>query len=580
MGREPALEQAERSNLFMEKKGSIEKKLTHSFFNVASIAAGAAVLGLIALIFLSMRYSYALTNFGFAQGDIGRAMFEFADIRSSLRAAIGYDNEDAIASVVQMHDELKVAFERDFAKVEDTIVSEDGREAYDAIKQELKAYWELDDKILRMGATTDREYCKLAQDLALTELAPVYQGIYDKLENLLDVKVEQGNKMSLTLEIVCIITGVVIAGAIIGAMYLSARIGKRIAQRLTSPLKQLGERLKTFSGGDLTTPFPVISTGDEIEDMNKDAVEMADQLNVIIHDVGEVLGEMSLGNYAVRSRASGRYTGDFKKLFESMRGMRDQMKETLLSIGEASSHVSCGSGDLAKASQSLAEGATEQAGAVEELQATIANITATMEKSAQSAEDSYAKAQHYADAADNSREEMNNMMTEMGRINEASARIGDIISKIETIAAQTNLLSLNASIEAARAGDSGRGFAVVADQIRELANQSAKAAIDTRELIEGSIKEVAEGNNSAERAAHSIKSVVDGIKEIAEFSRELKNMVEDQTEAIRQAEVGVEQISEVVQVNAATAQESSATSEELSAQAIVLDELVGKFVLQ
>ena len=107
--------------------------------------------------------------------------------------------------------------------------------------------------------------------------------------------------------------------------------------------------------------IPVISTGDEIEDMNKDAVEMADQLNVIIHDVGEVLGEMSRGNYAVRSRASGRYTGDFKKLFESMRGMRDQMKETLLSIGEASSHVSCGSGDLAKASQSLAEGATEPA---------------------------------------------------------------------------------------------------------------------------------------------------------------------------------------------------------------------------
>ena len=131
----------------------------------------------------------------------------------------------------------------------------------------------------------------------------------------------------------------------------------------------------------------------------------------------------------------------------------------------------------------------------------------------------------------------------------------------------------------ARAGDSGRGFAVVADQIRELANQSAKAAVDTRELIEGSIKEVAEGNNSAERAAHAIASVVDGIKQIAEFSKDLKVMVEDQTEAIRQAEIGVEQISEVVQVNAATAQEASATSEELSAQAVVLDELVGRFVL-
>lgn len=563
----------------MNKNGGIEKKLTRSFFQVASIAAGAALFGLVVMLILSWRYSYALTNFGFAQGDIGTAMFEFADIRSSLRATIGYDNQEAIDQVVQQHTDMIAAFERSFAKIEDTIVSEDGRANYDQIEQDLKTYWELDDKIMRLGATTDREYCKLAQEMALTQLAPVYSSIYDKLEGLLDVKVSEGNKLSKTLTIACVMVGIIIVLLIGGSMYLSTRIGKRISVRITSPLKQLGNRLKTFSEGDLTSPFPAIKSGDEIEEMTADAMIMADHLNVIIHDIGEVLGEMADGNYAVKSKASKRYTGDFKKLYESMRGMRDQMKETLLSIGESSSHVSCGSGDLAKASQSLAEGATEQAGAVEELHATISDITVTMEKSAQSAEESYSKAQHYADAADSSREEMHRMMEAMGRINEASARIGDIISKIESIAAQTNLLSLNASIEAARAGDSGRGFSVVADQIRELANQSAKAAVDTRELIEGSIKEVAEGNSSAERAAHAIESVVDGIKQIAEFSRNLKNMVEDQTEAVRQAEVGVDQISEVVQVNAATAQQASATSEELSAQATILDELVGRFVL-
>ncbi len=563
----------------MNKNGGIEKKLTRSFFQVASIAAGAALFGLIVMLILSWRYSYALTNFGFAQGDIGTAMFEFADIRSSLRATIGYDNQEAIDEVVQQHTDMIAAFERSFAKIEDTIVSEDGRANYDQIEQDLKTYWELDDKIMRLGATTDREYCKLAQEMALTQLAPVYSSIYDKLEGLLDVKVSEGNKLSKTLTIACVMVGIIIVLLIGGSMYLSTRIGKRISVRITSPLKQLGNRLKTFAEGDLTSPFPAIKSGDEIEEMTADAMIMADHLNVIIHDIGEVLGEMADGNYAVKSKASKRYTGDFKKLYESMRGMRDQMKETLLSIGESSSHVSCGSGDLAKASQSLAEGATEQAGAVEELHATISDITVTMEKSAQSAEESYSKAQHYADAADSSREEMHRMMEAMGRINEASARIGDIISKIESIAAQTNLLSLNASIEAARAGDSGRGFSVVADQIRELANQSAKAAVDTRELIEGSIKEVAEGNSSAERAAHAIESVVDGIKQIAEFSRNLKNMVEDQTEAVRQAEVGVDQISEVVQVNAATAQQASATSEELSAQATILDELVGRFVL-
>ena len=363
------------------------------------------------------------------------------------------------------------------------------------------------------------------------------------------------------------------------AIVFSTKIGKNIANRISEPLEKLGERLKTFSAGDLSSPFPMVETGDEVEHMEKDATEMADNLNVIIHDIDEVLGEMAGGNYAVRSNASDKYTGDFGKLYESMRKLRDQMTETLVSIGEASEHVSTGSGDLAIASQSLAEGATEQAQAVQELHATISDIAVTMDKSAESAGESYEKAQHYANEADNSREEMNTMMAAMERINDASTRIGDIISEIESIAAQTNLLSLNASIEAARAGESGRGFAVVADQIRELADQSAQAAVDTRGLIENSIQEVTEGNRAAERASNAIESVVDGIKQIADFSKNLKVMVEDQTEAMRQAEIGINQISEVVQSNAATAEEASATSEELSAQATILDELVGQFVL-
>ena len=126
----------------------------------------------------------------------------------------------------------------------------------------------------------------------------------------------------------------------------------------------------------------------------------------------------------------------------------------------------------------------------------------------------------------------------------------------------------------------GRGFAVVAAQIRELADQSAKAAVDTRKLIEGSIKEVEQGNQAAERASGAIESVVDGIKQIANFSKSLKIMVEDQAEAMRQAEMGVNKISEVIQSNAATAEEASATSQELSAQSVILDELIGQFVLQ
>lgn len=570
----------ERGKLTMNEQKSIEKKLTKSFFKVASITASVAILGLIALAIISNRYSYALKNYGFAQGDIGKAMFEFADVRSSLRAAIGYDEPDVIAAVVKQHDNHKAAFLTNFAKVEDTIVSQEGRKTYNEIRAELEEYWKLDTEIMNLGATTDRELCKQAQDIAINELADIYDTIYSNLEALLNVKVNEGNSLSAKLTIAEIILFFTITIVIVSAMILSTKIDKQIAKGIASPLGKLGQRLKTFSTGDLISPFPMIETGDEVEHMEKDATEMANNLNIIIHDISEVLGEMASGNYTVKSKYSAKYTGDFQKLYESMRGLRDQMVDTLTSIGEVSSQVTSGSGDLAEASQVLAEGATEQTNAVMELQATISDITTTMKKSVQSADESYIKAQHYAEKADNSREEMNSMMAAMERINAASNRIGDIISEIESIASQTNLLSLNASIEAARAGESGRGFAVVADQIRVLANQSAKAAVDTRELIEGSIREVTEGNRAAENAASAIGSVVDGIKQIADFSKNLKTMVEDQTDAMRQAEQGINQISEVVQSNAATAQEASATSQELSAQATILNGLIGQFSLR
>ena len=213
------------------------------------------------------------------------------------------------------------------------------------------------------------------------------------------------------------------------------------------------------------------------------------------------------------------------------------------------------------------------------MQATIDEITNGLSNTVKLTNDAYLEAERVAGNAEGSREEMAVMVEAMNRINETSLKIGSVITEIESIASQTNLLSLNASIEAARAGEAGRGFAVVADQIRTLAEQSAEAAVNTRELIEGSIHEIEIGSKAVEQTEQVIVDVVEAIHNIATSSKGISETAVQQAEAMGQADAGVTRIADIIQTNSATAEETSATSEELSAQASTMDGIVAKFVL-
>ena len=565
------------------KKGhdlKIREKLSKSYLQVIFIASISAIVGIGALLIISRMYNNALNNYGFSQGDIGKAMTVFADARSDLRGAIGYDEEGIIKELKEDYYVKQDSFNTYLAEIEKSTVTKAGRDMYNQILTDLDGYWELSDEMIELGATTDAASSKEAQDRAAKELKPMYEAVYNDLKDLMIVNVQKGDQLELILTVMEIIAVIIMIAVIILSILSGRKYGNQIADGIARPLQQMSERLKTFAEGDLDSEFPEHDAKDEVAEMIETARQMADNLNVIISDSGKLLNEMADGNFAIATEHEERYTGKFNDLLVGLRNMNRKVDESLRQVEETAEQVSLGSGNMAEAAQSLAEGATEQAGAVEELQATIADITANVEHTAENLQKSHADARKYADDADHSREQMHAMVEAMQRISESSMKIENIISELEDIASQTNLLSLNASIEAARAGEAGKGFAVVADQIRKLAEQSAASAVSTRELIEGSIHDVEEGNKAVALVSETLDEVIKGINDIADTSKSLSENSQSQATAMEQAEQGVNQISEVVQSNSAMAQETSATSEELSAQAETLDNLVRQFTLR
>ena len=234
---------------------------------------------------------------------------------------------------------------------------------------------------------------------------------------------------------------------------------------------------------------------------------------------------------------------------------------------------------VSNGAQSLSQGSIEQASAVEELAATINDISNSATKTSAAADEAGQFVGQAGAQLGISVGYVKDLNTAMERISRSSEEISKIIATIENIAFQTNILALNASVEAARAGTAGKGFAVVADEVRNLASKSDEAAKATKELIENSITAVTEGSQVVNKVTEALEQTSIYAGHVTTQMDIVVKAVASQTVAISQVTEGIDQISNVVQTNSATAEESAAASQQLSAEANSLKQLVDQFTL-
>ena len=428
---------------------------------------------------------------------------------------------------------------------------------------------------------------ELSQDNKTEEALAMFDGEYmdatEKVQEIL-IRIGEESEAAANAEYIgAVVTGVASAAVIILvsvlSLFFAIRIEKIIIKLLMVPIEQLENAAYKLQAGELDIDIPYESE-DELGTLASSFRVSCDRLHEIVGDAGYLLTEMANGNFNISTSIEEKYVGEFNTIIMSMRQLNRQMDATLRSINESSDQVAIGSSQLAESAQSLAEGATDQAGAIEELTATIENVSNIAENTANEAEGASNMAREAAANAENSRSDLFALTDAMKRINETSREIQNIIADIEDIASQTNLLSLNASIEAARAGEAGRGFAVVADQIGKLAEDSAKSAVNTRELIEKALVEIEDGNAITEKTVEALNGILESMKMFAEAAGNSNEVSRNQARMLQEIEKAIEQISEVVQSNSASAEETSATSEELSAQSETLKELVAQFKLR
>ncbi len=351
----------------------------------------------------------------------------------------------------------------------------------------------------------------------------------------------------------------------------------RIIKKSLEPIKRITDGASKLEAGNLNIHIDIHSN-DELGRLSQAFNHISATINNYVKDISEQLSQMADNNMDITITQN--YIGDFIPIQVSIEKISKSLNETLHQIVLSADEVSASSDSVSSSAQLLSNGSVDQAAAIDQLAVSIESLSKDAAANANDAQTANITASEVGRHIRESNHEMECLIRAMSDISHSSNEIEKIVKTIEDIASQTNLLSINASIEAARAGVAGKGFAVVANEVRELAEKSAEAVNQTAALIESSRKAVENGIGITDKTAASLAAVVEGSEDILKFMDKISGASQNQKAVLEQLTENVDLISNVVQSNSSSAQNSALTSLELSGQSKRLHELVNRFHLK
>lgn len=342
--------------------------------------------------------------------------------------------------------------------------------------------------------------------------------------------------------------------------------------------REVRDLVGAASAGDLTARLITEGKDGFFLGLSTGLNQFVDICETVINDTVAMLDSMAHGN--LTRRIEGDYEGTFGKLKEDANQTVSKLTEIIARINQSANTVASGSDEIAQGNADLSQRTEEQASSLEETASSMEEMTSTVKQNADNAKvanDLASEAQKKAVAGG---QVVERAVASMSEINDSSKKIADIIGVIDEIAFQTNLLALNAAVEAARAGEQGRGFAVVAGEVRNLAQRSAEAAKEIKDLIRDSVTKVEDGSTLVNESGDTLTEIVAAVERVSQMIADISVASSEQSSGIEQVNKAIAQMDETTQQNAALVEEASAASESMSEQSRAMKQLLSFFTVE